>query len=227
MATYPLKINCGFVLSCGEWQTRPCCIPARRSHTLGPEAANKTAPSTRGGCSARRKPLPSTTESSLDQRQNHPRLGCAGGRSLPRRGHPPPSPQHQAASHQKCQPGRAEGCCAEKQALFIHTLPGQSYRLAAATARLNDKCPPGRVAGGEHPLLDRANWLQPSSTSPSCSPCGTSLEVLSPCLNRPPTPPRLGFEVVPYQPGPKKERKRLAELGGLSLTVPVQCHRGI
>lgn len=188
MATYPLKSNCVCVLSCGEWQARPCCIPTQCSRSGGQQKQIKPlcplgrdAPPAASPCQAPR-------ESSPDQRQNHPRLGSAGGRSLPRRGHPPPFPQQQAASPQKRQLGKVEGCCAEKQTLFINALPGQSYHLAAATTRLNDKCPPGQVAGGEHPLLDRANWLQPSSTSLSRSPCGANLEVLSPCLNWPPTP---------------------------------------
>lgn len=216
MATYPPKIDCVCVcLAAGKGGRGPAASPpcarslaaARRSEQT---RCGRSGGTRRGNAARVRGKIP---------------LGVAARVAEPflARG---AFPQRQAASHQKRHPGKAEGCCAEKTALFTHALPGQSYRLAAATVTLHDKCPPGRVAGGEHPLLDGANWLQPSSSSLSRSPGGTSLEAPSPCVTRPPSPGRLlGFEVVPYQQGPRQERRRLAEPGGGSPTVPLPCHR--
>lgn len=198
----------------GERRTRPCCIPPPPTPSrLGQKQQIKQLCPPGGDTAPAASPCRAPRDSSPHQRQHRPGLGSAD-----------PSPQATPAS---LPTAAGSQVTATGQAGGLSWETGSSYGCSPWTKLWAGGCHPQaewQAAPGlghcrEHPPLGRASRLQPSSTSPSAALGGQASTRWRPAWTSH-LPPRLGFEVVPYQPGPTHDRKRLAEPGGPRATPP-------
>ena len=162
-AASPLKIPCVCVRGCGEGRRGPAASPPRALPRRGQEKQTKPLCVRGREVPPAASPCQAPRESSLGQRQNHPRSAA--------RVTPPPSLHRQAPGHQKCHPGEAEGRRAEEQALLTPTIPGRSYRWPGSSHHPTSRRAsprPGRWRGA--PAFGRGQLAPTESNQPLPQP---------------------------------------------------------